>query len=301
VLDHPLLLGVEHRRWHASITAEGGDTIGWVAERSTFYLRLDESGRGGQSLVGRYRATPHTAGPWDRRLQHAGPPTALLVRAVERLDPGPALPLLARVTAEIMAPVPVADLTVSARVERAGRRVAWCTATLAAADDPDVVLMRLAAWVLRRTDEPLTVPHTAVEPAPSAGTPMARPDGWGPGYLDAVQWRFVAGEFGRPGPSTVWTRLAVDLVDGEPPSPTQRVAAVADSGSGISAVADPRALLFVNTDLSVHLVRAPAGEDVWMHAETTIDPHGVGLARTTLGDQHGSLGAAAQTLFVAPR
>lgn len=272
-----------------------------MAGESAFYLPLTESAAGAATQVGRYRSTVHTAGPWDRGLQHAGPPTALLVRAVERLGAGPLRPLVARATTEILAPVPVADVAVSARVVRAGRRVAWCTASLAAADEPDVPLLRLAAWVLRRTDDPMTTPHTPVEPAPGPGQPMGRPDGWSPGYLDAVQWRFVAGDFGRPGPSTVWTRLSVDLVAGEPPSPVQRVAAVADSGSGISAVADPRRLLFVNTELSVHLVREPVGEAVWLHAETTLDPHGVGLARTTLGDREGALGAAAQTLFVEPR
>lgn len=272
-----------------------------MAGESAFYLPLTESAAGAATQAGRFRSTGHTAGPWDGALQHAGPPTALLVRAVERLGAGPRRRLVCRATAEILGPVPVADLAVSARVVRAGGRVAWCTASLASADEPDVPLMRLAAWVLRRTGDPLPIPHTPTEPAPGPGQPMGRPDGWSPGYLDAVQWRFVAGDFGRPGSSTVWTHLSVDLVDGEAPSPVQRVAAVADSGSGISAVADPRRLLFVNTELSLHLVREPVGEQVWMHAETTLDPHGVGLARTTLGDQEGALGVAAQTLFVEPR
>ena len=32
---------------------------------------------------GRFRSTGHTAGPWDVRSQHAGPPAALLGRALE--------------------------------------------------------------------------------------------------------------------------------------------------------------------------------------------------------------------------
>jgi hypothetical protein len=206
-----------------------------------------------------------------------------------------------RFTAEILAPVPVDDVVVTARVERPGRRVAWCSAALAAAGDPDTPLVRLYAWVMRRTDAPLPVPHTPVEPPPAPGTPMARPEGWREGYLDAVTWRFVSGELGRPGPATVWTHLDVGLVDGEVPNGVQRVAAVADSGSGVSSVADPRELLFVNTDLSVHLVREPEGEQVWISAQTTLDPAGTGMARTTLGDRRGSLGAATQALFVQPR
>jgi hypothetical protein len=271
-----------------------------VAAEDAFYLRLDDPEAGGGASLGRYRSTAHTAGPWDGRLQHAGPPTALLVRAVQRLEAGPSRPLVVRFTAEILSPVPVGDLVVRAQVERPGGRVAWCSASLAAAGQPDTPLMRLSAWVMRRTDTPLPVPQTPLEPPPAPGTPMPRPEGWRAGYLDAVAWRFVSGEFGRPGPATVWTRLGVDLVDGEAPSGVQRVAAVADSGSGVSSVADPRELLFVNTDLSVHLVREPEGEQVWMSAQTTLDPAGTGMARTTLGDRRGSLGAAAQALFVQP-
>ncbi|MGM1059166.1 hypothetical protein [Saccharothrix sp. Mg75] len=39
-----------------------------------FYERLDE---------GRFASTPHTSGPWSGESQHLGPPSALLVRAVE--------------------------------------------------------------------------------------------------------------------------------------------------------------------------------------------------------------------------
>ena len=36
---------------------------------------------------GRFASTAHTAGPWDPASQHAGPPAALLGRALERCDP----------------------------------------------------------------------------------------------------------------------------------------------------------------------------------------------------------------------
>jgi hypothetical protein len=266
-----------------------------------FYERLEETGPGGSTLLGRYRSTRHTAGPWDQGLQHAGPPTALLTRAVERLGHGPPSPLVARVTVEILAPVPVTDLTLRATVERPGRRVAWCTGVLATAADPESPLVRMQAWVLRRSDSPLDVPATPRQAVPAAGVETGRPRRWNPGYLDAVAWRAADGEIGEPGPATVWTRLTVAVVDDEEPSGAQRVVAVADSGSGISAVADPARLLFVNTDLTVHLYREPVGEEIWMSAATSLDSSGVGLARTTLGDHEGDVGSAAQALFVAVR
>src|SRR6185295_13004946 len=41
-----------------------------------------------------------TRGPWDPRAMHGGPPAALLARAVERCDPGPA-DFVARLTIEL--------------------------------------------------------------------------------------------------------------------------------------------------------------------------------------------------------
>ena len=71
---------------------------------------------------GRFSATAHTAGPWSSDAQHFGPPSALLVRALENVETAhPAE--LARVTVEILGPAPVAELTVRAWIERPGRSV----------------------------------------------------------------------------------------------------------------------------------------------------------------------------------
>ena len=66
---------------------------------------------------GRFRATAHTSGPWDPRFQHAGPPAALLGRALERCEPRDGF-ILARLTYEILRPIPVDDVAVIAAIER---------------------------------------------------------------------------------------------------------------------------------------------------------------------------------------
>jgi hypothetical protein len=71
---------------------------------------------------GRFASTPHTRGPWDPAFQHAGPPAALLGRALERCEPRDGM-LLARLTFEILRPVPVGEVDVAARVVRPGRSV----------------------------------------------------------------------------------------------------------------------------------------------------------------------------------
>jgi hypothetical protein len=121
------------------------------------------------------------------------------------------------------------------------------------------------------------------------------------GYHTAMQYRFVAGSFLEPGPAKCWLRMRVPLVQGEDPSPLSRVLVAADSGNGVSNVLDFRTHLFVNADLSVHLHRYPVGEWVCLDARTVIDAAGIGLADTAIHDRSGSLGRAAQSLFVAAR
>jgi len=111
----------------------------------------------------------------------------------------------------------------------------------------------------------------------------------------------VAGHFMLPGPATVWSHIRVALVDGEQPTPTQRLMAVADSGNGLSSVLPFDKWWFINTDLTVHLTRLPVGEWICVDARTTLSPDGVGLAETELLDTGGRVGRGAQTLMVGLR
>ena len=253
----------------------------------SFYLPLGDD---------RWSSTVHTTGPWDARFQHGGPPAALLARAVERCAPRDDVPV-ARVTVEILGPVPVGEVEVRARVLRPGRSFELVEAVLAA-DGRDAA--RAAAWRVKRTENPGVAAGDGPPPLP--GTAVDLPaDGWVDGYLSAVEWRFTTGHFAQPGPATVWTRLKHPLVPDEEPSPLQRVLAVADSGNGLSSELDLTAWHFINPELTVHLHREAVGEWVCVAAETTISPGGAGLATTRLADQHGPVGVGAQSLLVARR
>ena len=110
----------------------------------------------------------------------------------------------------------------------------------------------------------------------------------------------MTGGFLEPGPATVWMRTRVPLVEGEEPTQLQRVLVAADSGNGVSAALDWRRYIFINTDLSVHLLREPSGHWVCLDAVTHVD--GLGLADTALcGRENGRIGRAAQTLLVRER
>ena len=121
------------------------------------------------------------------------------------------------------------------------------------------------------------------------------------GYHSAMEYRFVRGAFTEPGPATVWMRMRHPLVEGEEPSPLQRLLTAADTGNGASATLDLARYLFINVDLSVHLHRLPEGEWVCLDAITTPEPNGLGLADSALHDRRGPIGRALQTLLVRER
>ena len=133
--------------------------------------------------------------------------------------------------------------------------------------------------------------------APAAVFPFA---GRHVGYADLVETRAARGTLFN-GPCAIWFRLRHPLLEGEAPSVYQRVAVAADSGNGISAVLDYQRYSFVNSDLSIHLLRRPVGEWVALDARTHLGSNGCGLAESALYDTQGLIGRALQSLAIRPR
>ena len=250
-----------------------------------------------------YTATAVTRGPWDPAHQHAGPPTALVCRAIEAAAQARGLSHLSRLTVNLLRPVPIGDLSVAVAVDYAGRNAGHYSATLVG-DGKEVA--RFTALMQRENDVPL--PATlAGHPAPMAPRPpddsplaifpFARR---GVGYGDLVETRVAQGSFFQ-GPCAVWFRLARPLLAGETPSPYQRVAVAADSGNGISAILDFSRYTFINADLTINLLRPPLGEWICLDAHTHLGPNGCGIVASRLFDVQGLVGTASQSLSVRLR
>jgi hypothetical protein len=143
-----------------------------------------------------------------------------------------------------------------------------------------------------------SAPRPGFQPAEplSPPQPTLRPQG----YHDLVEVRIAEGPYFN-GPCTAWFRLRHPLVEGEIPSVYQQVAVAADSGNGVSAVLDLSTYLFVNSDLTINLLRRPRGEWVCLQAETYLGPDGSGLAESILYDVDGRIGRATQSLALRKR
>ena len=144
---------------------------------------------------------------------------------------------------------------------------------------------------------PLPKAPRSPEDSPLANFPFA---GRSVGYSDLVETREAQGRiFG--GPCAIWFRLRHPLQDGCTPSAYQRVAVAADSGNGVSAVLDYERYSFVNSDLTIHLLRPPVGEWICLDARTWLGHNGCGLAESALYDAQGLIGRSMQSLAVKAR
>ena len=264
----------------------------------SFYLPDGPTGHD-VTTISRWHATEATEGPWSRRLQHGGPPAALLVRESERVatdltgrDDLHAL----RTAVDFLGAVPVGTVEVRAEVVRSGRAALLVQAELSASGR---TALRSSTWLVRRSTEP--TPARAVAPVavqPPDG--LADDEGWDFGYARHLCWRPVSGAFTGAGPAAVWVAPRVPLVPGERLAGLQRVVVVADSASGVSAELAWDRWSFPNVDVTVHLSRVPDGEWLLLDARTRLAAEGNALAEAVLHDLRGPVGRSAQTLVVGP-
>jgi hypothetical protein len=246
-----------------------------------------------------FQPTGLARGPWDANSCHAGPPTALLVRALERLVPDERL---ARITVELMRPIPMAGFRVQAEIRRPGRSVTFSEAEIL---DEDRVYARAFAMQLRRIDDfecataPAAVPDLA---AAVAGEFPIRSSTHGLEWLlSSVEVRYDPTEsLGEGGPTTMWMRTKVPILADEEPSPFQRIMPLADCGNGVSYNEYLDRVLFLNPDLEVSLHREPVGEWFCSKVRSHWQPDGTGLSDAELFDVGGPVGRAVQNLLLMP-
>jgi hypothetical protein len=260
----------------------------------------------------RFVPTESARGPWDPEALHGGPVAALLARAVESVPTDEPMHV-ARLTVDLLRPVPLVPLSVSATVSRPGRKVQVVEAKISSGDR-DLAWARALRIRLRPPGDVADALGASVGRAPVPGTDPDAPPGPDDGYESpsplaqykafhsaGAELRYVAGAFAARGPATVWVRLNEPVVLGEEPTPLQRVAAAADFGNGVSSELDFAHYLFINPDLSVHLHRPAAGEWVCLEASTRLGSPGVGVAESRLWDVDGPIGRALQSLLIEPR
>lgn len=251
----------------------------------------------------RFASTDLVRSTWTAAIQHGAPPSALLVRALERCARRDDT-RLSRVLIDLLGPIPAeGDVWVRSEVLRPGRQIELVSAEMLGLDRdgrPRPVA-RATGWRLQTIDTEALL-HATVPPlrplAEAHSRDMAKD--WDRNYIHSLDWRWLTEPL-NAGPGESWIKPVVDLVQGEAMTPLERLFAVADDANGIGAKLDIRKWTFLNTDLAVHIHRIPDGDWIGIRAETYYGPDGIGTTLGTLFDERGAVGAIQQSVLVRPR
>jgi hypothetical protein len=268
----------------------------------SYYELLEDTGVA--ELGEKFAATDLARGTWSAAIQHGGPVSALLVRALERCAPRDDT-RLSRVVIDLLGGVPAeGDLWVRAQVDRGGKQIELVSAEILAPgpDGQPRPVARASGWRLQQLDT-RAVAHAATplpRPLSEARDRNLKARTWDRNYVHSLEWLWLTEPL-TAGPGESWIKPTVDLVNGETMTQLERLFAVADCANGIGSKLDITKWTFLNTDLAVHVFRIPDGEWIGIRAETSYGPDGIGTTIGTLFDEQGAVGAIQQSVLVRNR
>lgn len=247
----------------------------------------------------RAETSAHAAGPWSPDMQHGSPPSALVTWAAEQMPTVQPMQV-ARVTVDLMRPIPLVPLTIERETLREGRKIQLCGIRLKA---NGVEVVRATVLKVRTADAVLptdvTEPPLDV-PGPDAGHREDTSGLINP-FIQTMSISSVRGRLMVNGPGAIWYRADMPIIEGQTISPAMRTMIAADFSNATSSMLDWRQWTFLNADLNVSLARQPVGDWILLNGETLIGPDGRGIATARLADSEGYFGRSVQTLVIEKR
>ena len=245
--------------------------------------------------------TAASRGTWSPEHVHGGPVAALLAHAIERERPSPDF-RVARLTVDLLRPVPMRPLEVRSEVVRQGRRVAAVDASIRSegveVSRATALLLRVSSAASDRRRDPLApeIPGPSEVPArPNAERPHA---GEQSTYLSVLEvHEFPERAPGWPGGA--WIRVLADFAPGEPLAPVVRAAAAADLASALPHV-HRGTVSFINTDITLYLDREPVGEWIGIEVVRRSQADGIALGAATIHDVRSACGSVAAAAIATP-
>lgn len=265
----------------------------------SYYELIDDD----HPLGEQFCATDLVRSTWSPLIQHGAPPSALLVRGLERCKNRDDT-RLSRVAIDLLGPVPaLGNLWVRSRIDRPGKQIELVSAEMLALgpDGQPRPVARASGWRFKTLDT-VAIQNASAPPLRPLAEALSRDmaKDWDVNYVHSVDWRWLTSPMGD-GPGEAWIAPKVGLVRGEILSPLERLFTVADDANGIGTKIDVAEWTFLNADLVVHVHRIPIGDWIGIRAQTSYGPDGVGTTFGTLFDQQGGIGGIQQSVLVRPR
>lgn len=252
-----------------------------AGEESAFFS-LDDAGA--------YSPTGFARSAWSPSLLNGPSVVAAAARALER-DHAADDFLPARLTVDLFSPVRFAPLRVSTEEVRVGRRIRVADARVT---QDGRAAARATLVLLGQTEQP----------AGSVWTPDRAPDypreladrslaagahHYFVGDPDAPdRWSRDMGDHQNNRRKRIWNHPR-DVVEGEPATPFQRAATLAESTS-LATNWGTEGIGFINADLTVALSRLPRSADIGLEADQHLSTDGIAVGTATLYDREGPFG-----------
>ncbi len=254
-----------------------------------------------------YSPTEWAGSPWSEGHQHGGPINALFASAAEEAAAETQLRIV-RLTVDLFRSVPRVPLELAWHFVRRGRRIAVIQAELTLPGSGDVISRASSVLLAPSVDAPRSWEHTPAPPLDLAGTepvefmPRDLRDNFPPGFHWSFEVRMGADEHGP----AAWITTPLDLLPGQPMTPLQRSAAVADLTFGLSGRSllrqrivdvDAWRVQMINIDTTIYWERPPVGTWFGFRHALLTDHEGIGLAEVDLADVDGRLGRSLQAML----
>lgn len=232
---------------------------------------------------------------WKPDQMHGVATSGALGRAAEkamidagRLDLGPA-----RYTVDLFRAPSMNPCRTEARIVREGRRLLLVDATLIQDDEP---VARASALFLARSETPdgtVWSPDGQPEPPPLEVCPVSDEPRVPFFYSDSAGWSQDFVQHQNADRKVNW-QSCLPVVAGEESSPFQGLCGAADSTSLVVNWGD-RGVQYINSDITLALVRAPISREIGLAATTWVEADGIATGTATVFDRAGVIGTSTVT------
>ncbi|WP_100640867.1 thioesterase family protein [Marinobacter salexigens] len=246
--------------------------------------------------------TPSSRSPWSPQHLHGGPVVGLMAHAMEKATNNERLNL-ARLTVDLLRPVPDAPLTVNTRLVRGGSRLQILEASLLAGDTK---VARASALFLETSEQEVPDyghfgPSEHRPPVEPVEQNISEAAGWTNQYSpeglhSTAKAKLIDGVKAK-GQGIAWMRLPVPVVEDVEASPDVMAAALCDFGNGVGQLSLGGGVGCINADATLYLHRRPVGEWLGLDARSRMQDSGIGLVETTLFDGQGPVGKVLQAII----
>lgn len=250
--------------------------------------------------VAHYQPTKHAQGAWNEHEQHMAPATGVLTAELNGYARQDNM-RIARVSLDILGLIPLDDFIITTRCIRPGKTIELIEAVMSSRGR-DAIIAR--AWRLMTQD---TSEIAGLEDQKAPYNPEGLPvwdemKGWPGGFIESV--RLVTDTQRRPGRGMIWITNDIEMIEGVATDDLVHLLGMVDTANGVV----PRLgiglskleWMFPNTDLQIHMHRAPQGRWLGIEAVQQYGEDGIGLTSAILHDTQGPFGRSEQILTIRP-